>query len=110
MRVILGLIFVVHGWMKIQGMDMTVGFFGTLGLPAVVAYLVAAIEFLGGLAVLLGVFAQCASWLLALVMIGAVVMVKSGMGLVGGYELDLALLGLAVGVALIGPGKYSLKQ
>lgn len=109
-RVALGAIFVAHGWQKISMMDGTIGFFGSLGLPVAVAYLVAYVEFLGGLAVLLGVYSRIAGYLLAIVMVFAIFLVKIHGNFIGtkGYELDLILLASSLAVAWNGSGPYSL--
>lgn len=109
-RVALALVFIVHGWAKIADMAGTVGFFGSIGLPAFLAYVVAAIEFLGGIAMLLGVFTGWAGILLALVMAGAIATVKLKAGFLGGYEFDLTLFLAAIAVSLAGPGAYTVKS
>lgn len=106
MRVALAAVFIVHGWMKLSNMEATVSFFGSIGLPALLAWAVAIIEFVGGIMVLLGVYMCIAGGLLAAVMLGAIITVKGSMGFVGGYEFDLVLLLLALGLASVGPGKY----
>ncbi len=108
MRLVLGIIFVAHGWSKLQNMEGTIGFFQSIGLSAFVAYAVALIEFLGGLSMILGVGTAVFGVLLSAVMIGAIVTVKSKGGLTGpgGFELDLGLLAMAIGLAMSGPGKY----
>jgi uncharacterized membrane protein YphA (DoxX/SURF4 family) len=109
LRLSLAAIFITHGWLKLADLSGTVAFFSTLGLPAVMAYLIAAIEFLGGLAMFLGIFPQIAGWLLALTMVGAIYLVKFPKGLVGGYELDLILLAASLAVALMGVGRYNVR-
>lgn len=108
MRLALGLPFVAHGWQKLSGMESVVGFFGTLGVPSWLAWLVALVEFFGGLAVLLGIGLKWASWLLAAVMFFAILLVKGKMGFLGGYELDLTFFLLALGLSFSGAGKCSL--
>lgn len=55
LRVILGLTFFIHGVSKFQGgLGNTAGFFDSLGIPGFMAYIVAGIELIGGLAVILG--------------------------------------------------------
>lgn len=109
-RVAVGGVFLAHGLQKVLNLDMTIGFFTSLGLPAFVAYLVTAVETLGGLAVLLGVGVQTASLLLALVMVGAIYTVKGKMGFLGGYEFDLTLLLSALALSIAGPGRYTIKR
>lgn len=108
MRLGLGSVFVVHGWMKVSNLAGTVGFFATLGLPMWLAYLVSFIEFLGGIAIILGLGTRAAGYMIAAVMIGAMVTVKGSMGFVGGYEFDVVLLALALGLALTGAGEWSV--
>lgn len=109
-RLGLGLVFVAHGWGKFNDLSGTVGFFSGVGLPAVIAYLVSAVELLGGMAMIAGVWTKWAGWLLAIVMAAAIILVKGKMGFVGGYELDLSLLFMALGVAFAGPGTYTIHR
>lgn len=108
-RLGLAAVFIVHGWMKLGAMDATIGFFATLGLPAALAWAVALIEFVGGIAMLLGVYTCVAGGLLAAVMLGAIIVVKGTMGFAGGYEFDVMLMLAALGVAFAGPGKYAVR-
>ncbi|MBD8500003.1 DoxX family protein [Paenibacillus arenosi] len=99
MRVILGIIFTMHGLDKLQmGLGNTAGWFESIGLPATLAYVVALIELLGGIAMIVGLLTRYVSIGYAAIMIGAIVMVKLPGSLIGpnGYELDLALLALAI--------------
>lgn len=108
-RVGLGLVFIAHGWAKIDGMDGTIGFFASIGLSAFWAYLVAYVEFIGGIAMLVGLFTNWAGMLLAVVMIVAIVMLKLSKGFVGGYEFDLVLFLSSLAIVIAGPGKYTLR-
>ncbi|MGE5702817.1 MAG: DoxX family protein [Clostridia bacterium] len=102
LAVVLGIIFFVHGLAKFQmGLDNVAGWFGSMGLPGFLGYLVAFVELLGGAALIVGFGVRYVSVALALVMIGAIIKVKLANGLMGsaeapGYELDLALLGAMV--------------
>ena len=109
-RLGLASVFIAHGYAKFADMGMTVGFFGSLGLPAVLAYAVAAGELGGGLAMLLGLFTKWAGYLLTLIMLAAIFLVKFKAGFLGGYEFDAMLLFAALGVAFTGPGMYSLDK
>jgi len=107
-RLTLAVVFMIHGYNKLSALESTVMFFGHLGLPAILAYLIIALEILGGLALLLGVLVNWIGYLLATDMLFAIILVKAKMGLVGGYELELILLLIALGVSLLPPGKFSL--
>lgn len=109
-RVVLGIIFIAHGWSKLQGMEGTIGFFKSIGLGEFVAYAVSLIEFLGGLSMILGVGTAVFGVLLSVVMFGAMMTVKADSGLTGpgGFELDIALLAMSLGIVLSGPGKYTI--
>ncbi len=107
-RVGVGIIFLAHGIQKLQGIDGVIGFFGKIGLPAFLAWAVAIIETLAGAAMILGVFTGFAGLLLAIVMLGAIFTAKKAAPFMGGWEFDFALLTSALGVALLGPGKYAI--
>jgi len=107
-RLALAAVFISHGVQKLMNLAGTVDFFAGLSLPAALAYTVAAIETLAGLAMLLGISTELAGLLLAIVMAGAIYTVKYQLGFLGGYELYLTLLLTALGIALAGPGRYRL--
>ena len=109
-RVALGVVFLAHGIQKLQNIDMTVGFFGTIGLAPFFAYLVAGIEISAGTAMLVGKYTKWAGYLLAVIMIVAILKVKWGLGFTvqGGYELDFVLLLSALAVSFAGSGEYVL--
>jgi putative oxidoreductase len=115
-RVIAGLTFVIHGIDKFQmGLGNVAGFFGNLGLPAFLAYLVAFLELVGGIALILGLGTRIFAVLLAIVMVGATLKVKLAIGFLSGangagYELDLALLAMLVSLALTGSSLLSLDR
>jgi putative oxidoreductase len=116
LRVILGITFFVHGLVKFQGgIENIVGWFDSIGLPGFLAYGVAFVEMIGGAALVLGLGSRIVSVLLALLMIGATVKVKLAGGFLGngqgaGYELDLALLAMAVFISINGSKMFALDQ
>ena len=116
LRVILGITFFVHGVVKFQGgIENIAGWFGAIGLPGFLAYVVASIEVVGGIALILGLGSRVVAALLALLMIGATLKVKLAVGFLGngemaGYELDLALLAMAVFIAINGSKMFALDQ
>ncbi|WP_408009549.1 DoxX family protein [Pseudalkalibacillus sp. A8] len=116
LRVILGMTFFIHGLVKFQGgIGNTAGWFDSIGLPGFLAYGVALLELIGGIALVLGLFSRVVSALFVLLMIGAIVKVKLAAGFLGngqmtGYELDLALLAMAVALSISGSKAYALDQ
>lgn len=116
LRVILGGLFVAHGADKFQGgIENIVGWFSSIGLPGFMAYGVALVEIIGGIALIIGLGTRVISSILALLMIGAIVKVKLSVGLLGngqmaGYELDLAFLAMAVYLAINGSKLWSMNQ
>ncbi|THE09313.1 DoxX family protein [Bacillus timonensis] len=115
-RVVLGITFFIHGLVKFQdGIENTVVWFDSIGLPGVLAYGVAGIELVGGIMLVLGLFSRIVSILFAIVMVGAIVKVKLAIGFLGngqmaGYELDLAFLAMAVMLAITGSKAFALDQ
>ncbi|GAA3145839.1 DoxX family protein [Nonomuraea salmonea] len=113
-RVAVGVIFLVHGYQKFatMGIEGTTKFFESVGIPlaGVAAPAVAALEVLGGLALILGVALPVAGSLLALDMLGAIVFVHGSNGLAGegGYEFVLALAAASLAVGFTGGGAFAL--
>lgn len=110
-RVILGIIFIAHGWQKLnqQGIDQVQSYFDGIGVPApeVAAYYATWVEFVGGILLILGLLLPLVSTLLIIDMIGAIIYVHGENGFWntdGGYEWSLALIAglLAVGFAQAG--------
>ncbi|MEZ2656727.1 DoxX family protein [Aneurinibacillus aneurinilyticus] len=114
LRLVLGITFLIHGLDKFQsGIGNIAGWFESVGLPGFLAYIIATIETVGGLAVILGLGTRIVSFLFILVLAGAIITVKIAVGFTGngqmaGYELDLALLAIAVHLAINGSSLYSV--
>lgn len=113
-RVALGLVMVMHGAQKVFtfGYGGVVGAFTQMGIPAptLSAALVMGAEFLGGLALLLGLFTRVAALPVAATMLGALVMVhlKAGFFLPNGIEFVLTLFASSIALVLMGPGALAL--
>ncbi|MFC5832463.1 DoxX family protein [Nonomuraea insulae] len=113
-RIAVGVIFLVHGYQKFATMGIagTTKFFESAGIPlaGVAAPAVAALEVVGGLALILGVALPVAGTLLALDMLGAIVFVHGANGLAGdgGYEFVLALAAASLAVGFTGGGALAL--
>jgi putative oxidoreductase len=116
LRIVVGLVFLMHGAQKlfVFGPGGTADIMGKLGLPLplVSATVVIAVELLGGLAILLGVFARIAGALLAFEMVVAILVARLHGGFFApyGYEFELTLLGACLTFAMNGPGRMSLEE
>jgi putative oxidoreductase len=115
LRVSLGLLMLAHGFylkLFVFGAAGTVGFFESLGLPALVAWLVIAGETLGGLGLIFGVLTRWAAVLLIPIALGAT-WAHAGFGWAfsnpgGGWEFPLFLSVTLAVQALLGDGAYAL--
>ena len=110
LRIFVGIVFLTYGWLKLSDLKWFAGFLEQAGvpLPGIMAPMVAAIEFFGGLAILLGTGTRLAALLLIGVMLVAMVTVTLPKGFAGGYDLNLALLGGLLALLLAGPGKPAM--
>lgn len=112
-RLALGAVFINAGWMKIQNIDFVVQAFSTIGIPMWLTYVVAYVEFLSGVALILGILARYAGILISIVMIVAWFKVHLPNGFSaanGGYEYVMVLLAGALAIVTQGAGKYSIKH
>ncbi|MEN7341733.1 MAG: DoxX family protein [Pseudomonadota bacterium] len=116
LRVSLGIMFIAHAALKIFVFTPagTVGFFGSLGLPAICAYLTIGAELLGGAALILGFYTRWVSMALIPVLVGSIVLVHGSKGWLfanegGGYEYPLFLIAASVVAALLADGYYSIR-
>lgn len=118
-RLVIGLLFVGHGaqklfgWFGGHGLKGTGGWFESIGMkPGVTMALFAGLaELIGGLLLALGLFTPLAGLMIAGTMVMAIVKVHGPNGVwstSNGYEYNLTLLAVGIGMALIGPGLYSL--
>lgn len=110
-RIALGVAFIYAGWGKIQNIDFVVQMFGSLGIPAFLAYFVSYVELIGGFLVLIGIFVRYTSFFLSAIMIVAILKVHlpNGFGLQNnGYEFVFILLCLSLAMITYGSGNYSL--
>jgi putative oxidoreductase len=124
LRVILGIVFFAHGAQKVLGWFGGYGLAGTVGyfkdvvhIPTPLAYLGPFVEFVGGIALLLGVFTKFAALGILIMMVVATLKVHLPMGffLSGkgdgkgqGYEFTLTLAVISLVLVLFGGGMYSI--
>jgi len=98
LQVLLGLFFIFAGFNKLRDLSATVGMFGNLGLPSVLAYIVGGAELLGGIGLLVPRLTRLAASGLLIIMIGAVFLhiTKIPGGLSGGIPALVCLVLLTV--------------
>jgi putative oxidoreductase len=115
LRVSLGVLFLAHVGLKIFVFTIPgfVGYFASLGLPVVAAYGVIALELLGGLALVLGIYAPWVAIPLAVEMLGTIVMVHGHNGWLftdkgGGWEYPAFWMISLVVLTLLGDGAFAL--
>jgi len=118
-RLVIGVLFIGHGaqklfgWFGGYGLKGTGGWFESIGMkPGVTIALFAGLaELTGGILFALGFLTPLAGIIIAATMLMAIVKVHGQNGLwatSNGYEYNLTLLVVAIGIALIGAGQYSL--
>ncbi len=109
LRIGVGVIFIVAGWGKLTGIEGVQDFFGNIGipLPGLMAWIVAIVEFAGGIMVLVGAYIRVPAILLAIIMVVAIITTKFGQEF-SAYRLDLMLLLVSAALAFMGSGKYSV--
>ena len=118
-RLIIGLTFAAHGTQKLfgwfggHGIAGTGGWFESIGMKPGKALAITAglAELIGGLLFAGGAFLWIAAILIIGSMLVAIVKVHGANGYwvpQNGYEYNMALIVIALGVAMIGAGDYSL--
>ena len=118
LRVVVGIVFLVHGFQKLflMGFDGVAGMMEGLGVPGpgLFAVIVTLVELLGGLSLILGLFTRFAAIPLAVDMLVATLTVHlpNGFSVLpnGGYEFTLVLLAASVALAVAWPGEAALER
>jgi putative oxidoreductase len=115
LRVALGVMFIAHSWilkLYVFTLPGTAAFFGSIGLPEWLAYVVFAVEALGGILLVLGIQARWVALALLPVLAGAT-WAHWGNGWMfgyanGGWEYPLYLTLLALAQFMLGDGAFAL--
>ena len=111
MRLIVGAIFFTHGAQKVFGSFGGKGLAATVDQMGPIGYLVSIGECFGGLGIIIGFLARFSAASNIVIMIGAIVLVHGEKGFLlsdGGFEYNLALIGLLLPIMLLGPGRHSI--
>lgn len=107
------------GIMFAHGAQKTFGWWGGAGLTetakkmdmGVIGYLVSIGECFGGAGIVLGFLTRFSAASNVVIMIGAIAKVHGKNGFFmsdGGYEYNLALIGLLLPIVLVGPGRFAV--
>lgn len=115
-RLLLGVVLVAHGWQKLteKGIAAVADGFAGMGipLPGVAAAFATAVEFGGGVLILVGLATPYVAVLVTLNMIGAGLFAGHWTGGVfvakGGWELVGVIIAGALLLLAFGPGRYSI--
>jgi putative oxidoreductase len=126
LRVLLGVVFFPHGMQKLlgwfggYGFDGTMGFFtGTLGIPAIFAFLAIIAEGLGALGLITGFLTRLSALGIGVNMVVAVLMLHlqngffmnwSGKQAGEGYEYHLLVIAMSIVLLIKGGGKWSVDR
>lgn len=117
-RILLSSLFLIMGWIKLTGFDVTVGYMHSLHtpLPTLAAIIAIIVELGGGLAILLGIFVTPIALLLAVytiitALIGHQFWIMSGMmryDMLIHFYKNFSLAGGLIALSLAGSGRYAL--
>ncbi len=126
LRLVMGVVFFMHGAQKMLGWFGGYGFSGTMGfftnmmhIPAVFAFLAICAEFLGGIGLIVGALTRIAAFGTATNMVVAVLMVHSKVGFFmnwtgqqkgEGFEYHLLAIVIAIVLMARGGGAYSVDR
>jgi putative oxidoreductase len=118
-RLVIGILFMGHGaqklfgWFGGYGLKGTGGWFESIGMkPGVTMALLAGLaELVGGILFASGLLTPLAGIMIAATMVIGIAKVHGPNGIwatSNGYEYNLVLIAIAIGIALVGPGQYAL--
>ena len=126
LRLVLGIVFFAHGaqkalgWFGGYGYSGTMGFFTKqMGIPAPLAFLAIAADFLGGLGLIVGLLGRIAAFGIITNMVVAIVMVHGQFGLFmnwagsqkgEGFEFHLLAIALGLAILVKGSGAFSVDK
>lgn len=117
LRLSLGGLFLAHAALKIFVFTPagTAAFFGKVGLPPALAYVIIAAEVAGAVALVLGLWTRLAAVLLIPILLGAIFTVHGSAGFFfdnanGGWEYPAFWIVALLVQALLGDGAYALNS
>lgn len=117
LRVVVGIIFVMHGYPKLGAVEDVAGSFASLGVPAplIAAWFITLLETVGGAALVIGFLTPLWSLLFIAHMAAGIFLVhlRNGFYVVGpgqgGIEFNLLLIAASLCLLLGGPGALAVQ-
>ncbi|SAK76677.1 DoxX family protein [Caballeronia catudaia] len=119
-RVLLMVLFVIFGWQKLVGFSGTVGYMTSVGAPAPMLSAVVAVvmEFVVGIAIVVGFYTRPLALLLALYTLGTAFIGHHYWTMTGAaqsanminFYKNLSIMGGLLLLVATGPGRYSLDR
>ena len=117
LRVPTGALFVAHAALKLFVFTPagTAGYFASIGLPGFLGYLTIAVELLGGLALIAGLYTRAISLVMVPVLLGAAWFGHGANGFFfsnpnGGWEYPVLWAIVMAALALLGNGAYAIAR
>jgi putative oxidoreductase len=113
LRVVIGILMLVHGKTKLKDLKGTAAWFGSVGFRpgGFWGTLVALLETAGGAALILGLFVQPLAALFIIQFITIIIWkLKQRAPFVGGWEFDFVILGAMIVLLFLGSGSYALDR
>lgn len=107
------------GWFGGPGYNATIGMFTHMGIPAFLAVLVIAAEFLGSLGLIFGVLTRLSAFGIGVEMATAVFLIHRHYGFFmnwmgkktgEGYEYHMLVIGIALALLISGGGKWTIEH
>ncbi|MEK6922199.1 MAG: DoxX family protein [Nanoarchaeota archaeon] len=110
LRILLGIIFIAHGYPKLFKFKDYKEKFKAIGFPPFVLALVGIAEFVGGIGTIFGFLTRFTAivWIIMMIVATYLKAFKWNKGLVEGYELDLTILAGALTLFILGAGPLSI--
>ena len=116
-RIVIAIIFLYHGVPKALDWTMASGKFAAMGFPGFLGPLVGIIEVVAAVLILLGLWHMEANYVLAVIILVAIIGVQlkkaavdGSLTLTAGLERDLLILVGNLTLAWFGPGKYAMRK
>ena len=110
LRLALGAIFLAHGYQKLsQDKAQFAGWLESMKFKPgkFWAWLVTLVEFLGGIALIVGFWTQLVALILAIQFLVILFWFKRGQKFIGGWELDFLIFMALLALLILGPGAWA---